>query len=204
MSTLDANTPDGLLIEATLAGRREAFDLIVRRYQRALAFVARGKLGQADLADDVVQDTFLCAVKWLHTYDSRYSFRTWLWTILINQCSRAAHKVGRQRSLLAGQCRDAASRSPSEQCISSEASPLERILARESAQRLHELLARLPETQADALRLRFFGGLKFQEIAAAQECSLTSAKARVRAGLIQLSQWLGASEPIAAASGVSP
>ena len=204
MPELDVNAPDGLLIEATLAGRREAFDLIVRRYQRALAFVARGKLGRADLADDVVQETFLCAVKWLHTYDSRYSFRTWLWTILINQCARTAHKVGRQRNLLAGQCREAAGTIAYDQCISSEATPLERILARESAQRLHELLARLPETQADALRLRFFGGLKFQEVAAAQGCSLTSAKARVRTGLIQLSQWLGASEPIAAAGGVSP
>jgi DNA-directed RNA polymerase specialized sigma24 family protein len=40
------------------------------------------------------------------------------------------------------------------------------------------------------LRLRFFGGLKFQEIAAAMDCSLTTAKTRVKQGLLQLSEWL--------------
>ena len=47
-----------------------------------------------------------------------------------------------------------------------------------------------PQVQADALRLRFFGGLKFQEIAAAMDCSLTTAKTRVKQGLLQMSEWL--------------
>ena len=50
----------------------------------------------------------------------------------------------------------------------------------------------MPPDQADALRLRFFGGLKFQEIADVQACSLTSAKNRVRAGLLQMADRLSA------------
>jgi DNA-directed RNA polymerase specialized sigma24 family protein len=41
------------------------------------------------------------------------------------------------------------------------------------------------------LRLRFYGGLKFQEIADVQGCSLTSAKNRVRWGLLKMSARLG-------------
>ena len=67
---------------------------------------------------------------------------------------------------------------------------MDALLASESRGNLHALLARLPPVQADALRLRFFGGLKFQEIAAALECSLTTAKMRVKLGLLQLSEWL--------------
>ena len=189
MLPLDADLPDGSLVAAVLAGRREAFDLIVRRYQRPLLFVARGRLGRADLAEDVVQEAFLCALKWLHTYDSKYSFRTWLWTILLNQCSRAAHKIGRQQRISIA----ADSRNEGEsvaQLASSEASPLEGLLESESRQRIGMLLERLPESQADALRLRFFGGLKFQEIADAQGVSLTSAKTRVRQGLLTLAQQL--------------
>jgi RNA polymerase sigma-70 factor (ECF subfamily) len=73
---------------------------------------------------------------------------------------------------------------------SGDESPVDALLASESRGNLHSLLARLPQSQADALRLRFFGGLKFQEIAAAMDCSLTTAKSRVKQGLLQLSEWL--------------
>ncbi|HZL88921.1 MAG TPA: RNA polymerase sigma factor [Pirellulaceae bacterium] len=204
MSALDVNTPDGTLVATVLAGRREAFDLIVERYQRALNFVARGRLGKADLAEDVVQETFLCALKWLHTYDSKYSFRTWLWTILLNQCSRAAQKIGRQHRALSAAANLRGGNVDAALVPSEEASPLEGLLARESAGHLQQLLARLPENQADAVRLRFFGGLKFQEIAEAQGCSLTSAKTRVRLGLMQLSQWLGESQAVPRVTGETP
>lgn len=203
MPPLDPNSPDGSLVAAVLAGRREAFDLIVRRYQRALLYVARGRLGRADLAEDVVQEAFLCALKWLHTYDSKYSFRTWLWTILLNQCSRAAQKLGRQRVTIFAGNRDNDAE-PVSQLASSEASPLEGLLARESRERIGELLDQLPENQADALRLRFFGGLKFQEIAQAQGCSLTSAKSRIRQGLLTLAQQLRESESMQRVTGESP
>jgi RNA polymerase sigma-70 factor (ECF subfamily) len=204
MPPLDVSTPDGALVAAVLAGRREAFDLIVERYQRALGFVARGRLGKADLADDVVQETFLCALKWLHTYDSKYSFRTWLWTILLNQCSRAAKKIGRQQRVFSAAGEFHGGNTDAALVASDEVSPLDGLLARESAGRVQELLARLPDNQADAVRLRFFGGLKFQEIAEAQGCSLTSAKTRVRLGLLQLSQWLGASQAVLRMTGETP
>jgi RNA polymerase sigma-70 factor (ECF subfamily) len=186
---LDSNIPDGALVSAALDGQREAFDQIVLRYQRPLAHVARSRLGRTDLAEDVVQETFLCAFRWLRTYDSRYGFRTWLWTILINQCARAAQRAGRSQERLAAAVRSHPTEPP-HLWVSAEATPLEGLLARESADRVQQLLQRLPANQADALRLRFFGGLKFHEIAAALGCSLTTAKTWVRQGLLTLSQWL--------------
>jgi RNA polymerase sigma-70 factor (ECF subfamily) len=69
-------------------------------------------------------------------------------------------------------------------------SPLDEVLAREDGRLVHELLSRLPEVQADALRLRFFGGLTFPEIAAAMQCSEPGVKHRVKAGLMTLSKWM--------------
>jgi RNA polymerase sigma-70 factor (ECF subfamily) len=63
---------------------------------------------------------------------------------------------------------------------------------------VHELLAKLPEAQADALRLRFFGGLSFPEMATALGCSESGAKNRVKTGLLTLAKWL--SEPCIAAT----
>jgi RNA polymerase sigma-70 factor (ECF subfamily) len=55
---------------------------------------------------------------------------------------------------------------------------------------LERMLSDLPLPQADALRLRFFGELKYQEIADTMRCSLSTAKNRVRDGLVRLSRQL--------------
>ncbi len=185
---LDAQSPDGMLIAAVLAGEREAFAHLVTRYEGSLLKAAISRLGQRALAEDVVQETFLSALKWLATYDSRYSFRTWLWTILLNQCSRQGKREARHNH--AGDLADGKLAACRSAAASSERSPLDVVLAREDGRLVHELLARLPEAQADALRLRFFGGLTFPEIAAAMQCSEPGAKHRVKTGLLTLAKSL--------------
>jgi len=185
---LDAESPDGLLIAATLAGDDEAFAHLMRRYQGALLKAAISRVGRREIAEEAVQEAFLCAHRWLATYDSRFSFRTWLWTILLNQCARHGKREARQSAPTGDE--------PAMAGLAASASPLDALLARETSERLHELLARLPEAQADALRLRFFGGLTFPEIAAAMECSEAGAKNRVKAGLLKLGAWLTTSVPI--------
>ncbi len=177
---------DGELIAAVMAGERDRFTTIVERYQHALLRLASNRLGRHDWAEDVVQETFLCAFRWLHTYDSRYSFRTWLWTIALNQCHRHFEKRSRQAVLHGAQAA-----SPVHELVCPATLPEEVVLADEQAAHLAALLSELPAQEADALRLRFFGGLKFQEIADALGCSLTSAKNWVRFGLVKLGTRLG-------------
>jgi RNA polymerase sigma-70 factor (ECF subfamily) len=179
MAGSDRHPPDGPLVAAALAGDDQAFALLMQRYQPALFRLAQSRLGKRELAEEAVQETLLAAHRWLATYDSRYSFRTWLWSILLSQAARQAKREARQSAdtLLY----DAAA---------NDQSPLSNLLALESRQRLHDLLHRLPAAQADALRLRFFGGLTFPEIAAAMQCSEAGAKHRVKTGLLKLGQWL--------------
>jgi len=191
MPTFDSHVPDADLVSAILAGNREAFVQLVERYEKPLRAAARSRLGREDWADDVVQETFLCLLKWLRTYDSRFNFRTWLWTVLLNQCTRHAQKQSRQAAgPLDRTAMESDSASPAGFLASNEESPIDALLASECRGNLQVLLSRLPQVQADALRLRFFGGLKFQEIAVAMDCSLTTAKSRVKQGLLQLSAWL--------------
>ena len=180
----DDQPSDGMLIAATLTGDKEQFAQLVLRYETALFRVACSRLGRSDWAEDVVQETFLCAFKSLHSYDSRFSFRTWLWTILLNQCRR--HYKQRSKGLFV--------RAWSEQTDRTEPScpdtPVERLAAKERAEQLSVMLDRLSEVQADALRLRFFGGLKYHEIADTMHCSLSTAKNRVRWGLSRMATFL--------------
>lgn len=183
--------PDSALIAAVLRGESEHFGEIAQRYRGGLWRAAKSRLGRNDLADDAVQETLLCAFKWLASYDSRFSFRTWLWTILLNQCRRSFGKTAKRRE----QQVDASEAVPGfSHLVGRENCPQEHALIQERAELLERLLERLPEAQADALRMRFFGDLKFQEIADVLGCSLGTAKNRVRAGLLQLASWLGADD----------
>ncbi|HAY82537.1 MAG TPA: hypothetical protein DCY79_22245 [Planctomycetaceae bacterium] len=180
---------DGQIVAETMAGQPDLFAQLVVRYQPSLTHVAKLRLGRSEGAEEVVQETFYWAYKCLARYDSRYSFRTWLWTILLNQCKRFHSKQRRVPRVTAWTdhgnelSRDDDRHSP-------DPTPAMQLLMKERDELLYHQLAQLAEDEADAIRLRFFGGLKFQEIADAMGCSLSCAKTRVKRGLVRLSQQL--------------
>ena len=186
-----AAEPDGVVVEAVLSGQKERFALLVRRYQGPLLRVAQSRLGRREWAEDAVQETFLCAYKWLSGYDSRYSFRTWLWTILLNQCRRQGKRRARKPRVLAWSQQPVDDRGEPSSLSTTpcrQPGPAAQAMAIERSRQVEALLASLPLAQADALRLRFYGGLQFDEIAAAMGCSVSGAKNRVRCGLLKIGQ----------------
>lgn len=168
---------DAEIMRQVVAGQAELFGELVRRHRPALLKAAASKLAHASEAEDAVQETFLAAFRAKHTFDAQYSFRGWLWTILLNTCCRHA-----RRNRSTGSLRDRVIEP------STTHSGLSDLLAAERTEVLNQLLDRLPDVQADALRLRFFGELQFQEIAQVMRCSVNGAKERVRKGLERLAQ----------------
>jgi RNA polymerase sigma-70 factor (ECF subfamily) len=180
-------------MEQVQAGDLDRFVLLIRRYQRPLIRAALDRLGDRDWADDIVQETFLAAYAARASYNPSFSFRTWIWTILINLCKRQWKRKALRPSLLPlsdwiasdrGQANHPEIPSTAHGCL----------VQTEQVDRVRSLLAQLPEDQADALRLRFFGDLTFPEIAVAMGCSLNTAKSRVRYGLEKLGRALRTAE----------
>ncbi len=168
-----------------LGGDVDCFAELVARYRRPLLRVATGRLGRLDWAEEAVQETFLAAFRSRETFDPERSFRTWLWTILLNQCRAIGAKRGKASQVACWS--DNAVAAPIDDAVCCDRpSPLGELLARERADLLEQSLLQLSPAQADALRLRFFGELKFQEIADAMGCSLLTAKNRVKWGLLRL------------------
>lgn len=170
-------------------GEVALFDELVHRYQQPLLQVAWSKLGDRQWAEDVVQETFLAAYAARATYNPSFALRTWLWTILWNLCRRQwKRRAGRAKQIT----HDFAARGGT--ALSLEpASPdcgLTKLLAGERRQQVLAVIAQLPEAQADAIRLRFFGGLKYDEIAQTMDSALSTAKVRVRNGLLRLAKIL--------------
>jgi len=168
---------DHEIMRLVVAGRAELFGELVRRHRPALLRAALSKLRATADAEDAVQETFLAAFRAQQTFNPVYSLRGWLWTILLNVCRRHVRRAPQATSL--GEI--SFNREPF-----TTTNGLSELLAAERSAALSELLDRMPEVQADALRLRFFGELRFDEIAQAMQCSLNAAKDRVRKGLEQL------------------
>lgn len=186
---------DARIMRQVQRGQVDLFETLVLRYRRPLVRVAASKLGDGALAEDIVQETLLAVYAARDSYDPQFSFRTWLWTILLNRCRRHLTRdtYRRRETPLSTVMRTSTEPIPEPASAASETG-LERILAAERNEQLHAMLAEMPEPQADALRLRFFGGLKYQEIAEAMECSLGGAKLRVRNGLMSLAALLRGEE----------
>ena len=117
---------------------------------------AASKLRNQAVAEEAVQDAFLSAFAHRHTYRSEHSFRGWLWTILLNTCRGL---VRRELSRIDRAGRQSEFPASNEPCSSGDA--LSRLVRAEQAALFFRFLNDLPEAQADALRLRFFGELKF-------------------------------------------
>jgi RNA polymerase sigma-70 factor (ECF subfamily) len=179
---------DALIMRQVQAGDVESFAVLMRRYHRPLLRAAFSRLGDRDWAEDVVQEAFMGAFVGRASYNAAFSFRTWLWTILINLCKRhwkrRAAQGGAQPVTAPGDVARAASEP------ATYSTGLTSLVRAEQIERVRQVLASLPEEQANALRLRFFGELPFSEIAAAMNCSLNTAKSRVRYGLEKVAQVL--------------
>ena len=76
------------LIAAAKAGSVDAFTDLVRGYrERLLRFLLTRCASYAD-AEDALQDTFIAAYRYLHSYDPRWRFSTWLYRIAIRNAAR--------------------------------------------------------------------------------------------------------------------
>jgi RNA polymerase sigma-70 factor, ECF subfamily len=81
MHSLDAEAD---LVAALRAGDEAAFARLVDAHTPAMLRVARGYVRTHDIAEDVVQETWLALLKGLDAFEGRSSLRTWLFTVLIN------------------------------------------------------------------------------------------------------------------------
>lgn len=180
---------DTEIMRRVQAGEVELFDLLVLRHRAALVRVACSKLGNTAWAEDVVQEALLAAFAARDTYNPRFAFRTWLWTILLNLCRRQwQRRESRPREQTESQDAEWSFGGGNEP-VTAETG-LVSLLRTERKASVYRLLLRLPEMQADALRLRFLGELPFAEIALTMGSSVSAAKQRVKQGLTALAELL--------------
>ena len=165
-----------LLAEAK-TGQAQAQEALFRHYSPAVFRLCLGLLGDADDAEEVLQDSFVYALRTLWRYDaSKSAFQTWLFTIAVSRCRNK-----RRRKWLPQLPLSEANELPAER---DGQRPVEALLAaRGVRQELWQALQKLPYAQREALALRFFSALPYAEIGDLLGCNPKTAESRVRLAL---------------------
>jgi RNA polymerase sigma-70 factor, ECF subfamily len=160
-------------------GEEEAFNHIVRRWERKIYNLAWRMVGNREDAQDVVQETFLSVFKSIKGLREPGSFSTWLYQIALNHCR------ARRRSRSASFSLD----SPGPDQERQEKPDLSGIPAGDSGNALETIdmiqkaLAGLSEDHRSAIVLKEYVGLSLEELAEVMECPLSTAKSRLYHGL---------------------
>ncbi len=166
------------LVDEVKAGEGKAFSELVKRHQTALLRVCSRMTRDNELAEDIVQESFVKAYRKINLFEGRSSFKSWLFQIAINT---ARNKLRSQRFELVNI--DDVNMATNE---SAEAS----LIHLDIKAILRCEVEKLPEKQRRALELRIYEDLSFNEIAQIMDCPYDTAKANYRHGVLKIKQAL--------------
>jgi RNA polymerase sigma-70 factor, ECF subfamily len=180
-----ADLSEAALVEACLAGRSEAFDLIVERHRRPVYQLCCRFVRNHEDASDLSQEVFLRAYRGLRRFRGQSSLATWLYRIGVNVClSRVAVKGPLTESLEEHQHVD----------TRVESAP-DTLLKQERGARVRAAIAQLPRKQRVTLILRMYHEMSHQEIAQVLGSSVGAVKANFFHALGNLKKQLGSDVP---------
>jgi RNA polymerase sigma-70 factor (ECF subfamily) len=195
-NTLDTCSDEDLLARFR-RGQREAFGVVVRRYERELSGYLRRYLGDGNLADDVFQNTFLQLYVKIGTYEPGRPVRPWLYTIATHQAIDALRRNGRHQAVSLDQYREEQAGGDVQNLVASLESrtpgPIELAQGEERRQQVRAAVDRLPEFLRQVVILAYYQGLKYREIADILDIPVGTVKSRLHAALVKLQEGWSAS-----------
>jgi RNA polymerase sigma-70 factor (ECF subfamily) len=178
-------------------GQTEAFGVLLRRYERELYGYLRRYVGDASLAEDVFQNTFLQLHLKVGHYERGRPVRPWLYTIATNQAIDALRRAGRHQAVSLDERHepDGAGEAQTlmEMLASREPEPPDSAGGLERGERVRAGIGRLPDFLRQVLLMAYFQGLKYREIADALGIPVGTVKSRLHAALVKLHEVLNTS-----------
>ncbi len=173
-------------------GEKEAFGILLRRYERELYGYLHRYLGNSVLAEDVFQNTFLQVFLKSGQYEAGRPVRPWLYTIATHQAIDALRRNGRHQAVSLERVRDESSgqevKGLIEMLQSSEPGPLEQLSAEERQQRVRASVDQLPDAYRQVVVLAYYQGMKYRDIAEILDIPVGTVKSRLHAALMKLQE----------------
>ncbi len=158
-------------MERFVQGEEQAFSELFTRHAGRLQGALRRMVGAA--ADDVLQTTFLSIVRARGRYERGAPFRPWLYTVAVNAARDHLRRHRREEPL------------PADELPETPADPAP-LPDPGLSRTVEKALAKLPDSQREAIVLHRFEGFSFKEIAELLGVTETAVKVRAHRGYERL------------------
>ncbi|MFZ5809985.1 MAG: RNA polymerase sigma factor [Chloroflexota bacterium] len=183
---------EDLSLEALRNGDRNEFARLVERHDAYIYRLALRILGNQQDAEDVLQETFIKALKHIHEFDGRSSLSTWLYRIATNEALMILRKEkGNTFSLDIPDEHDNEEQEPL-QIVDWCCLPEETLMSTEAKAYLEKAIASLPPSLRVVVVLRDLQGMSTRETSEALNLSEMAVKTRLSRARLQLRQSLSA------------
>ena len=169
---------DQIIIERVQRGDKQAYNLLVQKYQsKVLSLISRFVKNQADAAD-VAQEAFIKAYRALPNFRGESAFYTWLYRIAVNTAKNYIVSQGRKAPANDVDA-DEAEYYDGSDALKEFASPERLMLSSEIKKVIFDTLETLPEELRMALTLRELEGMSYEDIANIMECPVGTVRSRI-------------------------
>lgn len=169
---------DQQLVERVQRGDKNAFNLLVQKYQhKVVNLVSRYVKNSGDVAD-VAQEAFIKAYRAIPTFRGESAFYTWLYRIAVNSSKNYLVAQGRKPPANDVDAEEADFYDGSE-ALRENSTPERVILSEEIKRTLFQTIEKLPEDLKMAITLREIEGMSYEEIASVMDCPVGTVRSRI-------------------------
>jgi RNA polymerase sigma-70 factor (ECF subfamily) len=180
-SETETELSDEQLIERTLAGETDTFNLLVRRWERQIYGLALRMMGREEEARDVCQETFLAAYRNLSRFRGEAKFSSWVYRIALNACHSRLRRNGAVAEFSLDSTDDEGRRL---EIADDSAEPVsDRLHRNQRVALVRRALQALPAEMRQVIVMKEYEELTFAEIAEVLSLPVSTVKSRLYTGL---------------------
>jgi RNA polymerase sigma-70 factor (ECF subfamily) len=183
-------TDEDLIGRFRIADDEEAFGSLMQRYERKLFGYLRRYLGNAEMAEDVCQDTFFRVHLKRHSFADGRRFRPWLYAIATHQAIDASRRARRHRMVPLDSIPRGADDGAAlvDMMSGDDETASDRAEREESSRWVSSAVQELPERMRHPLFLVYHQGMKHREVADALGIPVGTVKSRLHTALQRLNR----------------
>lgn len=170
---------DQQLVERAQRGDKQAFELLVQKYQRKLARLLARFIRDPAEVEDVTQEAFIKAYRALPAFRGDSAFYTWLYRIGINTAKNYLMAMGRRAPTSTEVEAEEAEGFEEGEQLRDINTPESLLLSNEIARTVNSTIEKLPEELRTAIQLREIEGMSYEDIAKVMDCPIGTVRSRI-------------------------
>ena len=170
---------DRQLVARAQRGDKQAFELLVEKYQRKLARLLSRFIRDPAEVEDVTQEAFIKAYRALPAFRGDSAFYTWLYRIGINTAKNYLMAMGRRAPTSTEVEAEEAEGFEEGEQLRDINTPESVLLSNEIAQTVNATIESLPEELRRAIQMRELEGMSYEDIAQAMDCPIGTVRSRI-------------------------